>query len=161
MLPRVRRLAVMSSPVSPSPRVAPQLAFLEGGPPEGIDEAIWSLYYPRRLSFVAADAEAARALVSDEGLRGAARELAGQLARPLSTLVSWERTSGADAIARKNGYLGAQIIGAAAQGVSSGEAIRIDTTHMTINEVVERMRREVEARRPLPAKVRNGTRASQ
>lgn len=45
--------------------------------------------------------------------------------------------------------------------LASGEAIRIDTTHMTINEVVERMRREVEARRPLPAKVRNGTRASQ
>lgn len=44
---------------------------------------------------------------------------------PLSTLVSWERTSGADAIGRMNGYLGAQIIGAAAQGVSSGEAIRI------------------------------------
>lgn len=44
---------------------------------------------------------------------------------PLSTLVSWERTSGADAIGRMNGYLGAQIIGAASQGVSSGEAIRI------------------------------------
>ena len=44
---------------------------------------------------------------------------------PLSTLVSWERTSGADAIGRMNGYLGAQIIGSASQGVSSGEAIRI------------------------------------
>ncbi len=45
--------------------------------------------------------------------------------------------------------------------LASGEAIRIDTTSMTINEVVERMRREVEARKLSPARPRSGTSATQ
>lgn len=44
---------------------------------------------------------------------------------PISTLITVERGSGAESLGRMNGYLGSQIIGSAAQGVSSGEAIRI------------------------------------
>ncbi len=44
---------------------------------------------------------------------------------PLSTLISIERVSGAESLGRMNGYLGSQFMGAAVQGVSSGEAIRI------------------------------------
>ena len=42
---------------------------------------------------------------------------------PMSTLVSWERTSGAETMSRMNGYLAARFMGEAVHGVSSGEAI--------------------------------------
>lgn len=44
---------------------------------------------------------------------------------PISALITWKRDSGADSISRMNGYLGSQIIGSAAQGYSSGEAIAL------------------------------------
>ncbi|MBQ5766822.1 MAG: efflux RND transporter permease subunit, partial [Burkholderiaceae bacterium] len=42
---------------------------------------------------------------------------------PMSTLVSWERTSGSESLARMNGYLAARFMGQAIPGVSSGDAI--------------------------------------
>ena len=42
---------------------------------------------------------------------------------PMSTLVSWERTSGAETMARMNGYLAARFMGEGTSGASSGEAI--------------------------------------
>ena len=42
---------------------------------------------------------------------------------PLSTLVSYERISGAESLSRMNGYLAARFMGQGAEGVSSGEAI--------------------------------------
>ncbi|MEM9457066.1 MAG: MMPL family transporter [Myxococcota bacterium] len=65
-----------------------QLAFVEAGPPEGIDQALWELYHPRRLSFAAPDEASARARVSDAGLEEAASEIRRRLASPLSTLVT-------------------------------------------------------------------------
>lgn len=44
---------------------------------------------------------------------------------PISSLISYERTSGAASLSRMNGYLAGQFSGAATQGISSGEAIRI------------------------------------
>ena len=44
---------------------------------------------------------------------------------PISTMISLERVSAAESLARMNGYLGAPIMGAAVQGLSSGDAIRI------------------------------------
>lgn len=44
---------------------------------------------------------------------------------PLGSLLSVKRISGSDSLARMNGYLAAQFMGAAVEGVSSGEAIRI------------------------------------
>ena len=65
-----------------------RLAFVEGGPPAEIDETLWSLVHPRRLSFAAADEAAAARLVTDEGLAEAAADLHRRLASPMSTLVS-------------------------------------------------------------------------
>lgn len=44
---------------------------------------------------------------------------------PLGSILSVERITGADTLARMNGYLAAQFMGSAVQGVSSGEAIAI------------------------------------
>ena len=44
---------------------------------------------------------------------------------PLSAVLTVKRTSGPESLARMNGYLAAQFMGSAVQGVSSGEAIRI------------------------------------
>ncbi len=70
------------------PVLSQELLFIQGGPPEGVERAIWESYHPRRLSFVASTPKLARERVSDAGLRQATAELKQQLASPLSTLVS-------------------------------------------------------------------------
>jgi predicted exporter len=70
------------------PRVASEISFLEGGPTSGLERALFALYDPRRLSFLAPDEEAARSRLSDEGLRAAARHLREELRGPLSPLAS-------------------------------------------------------------------------
>jgi len=69
-------------------RVESSIAFLEGGPVEGLDRALFELYERHRLAFLASDPAAARARLTDEGLRTAARTLREELAGPLSPLVS-------------------------------------------------------------------------
>ena len=64
-----------------------------------------------------------RSLPSDIG-RASVRSASGKMV-PISTMISLERVSAAESLARMNGYLGAPIMGAAAQGLSSGDAIRI------------------------------------
>ena len=44
---------------------------------------------------------------------------------PLGSLLTVKRISGSDSLRRMNGYLAAQFMGAAVEGVSSGEAIRV------------------------------------
>ncbi len=44
---------------------------------------------------------------------------------PLASVLTTERVSGPESLSRMNGYLAAQFSGAAVQGVSSGEALRI------------------------------------
>ena len=44
---------------------------------------------------------------------------------PLGAVMNIERTSGADSLARMNGYLAAQFSGASVEGVSSGDAIAV------------------------------------
>lgn len=63
-------------------------AYVNGGPPEGIDEALWHLYIPRKLSFFASSAEQATASLTDEALDKALQELAETLASPVSPLLS-------------------------------------------------------------------------
>ena len=70
------------------PRVATEISFLEGGPSEGLERALFELYEPRRLSFLGLDEQAARARLGEEGLRAAARDLRRELAGPLSLLAS-------------------------------------------------------------------------
>ena len=70
------------------PGVAEAMAFLEAGPPEGVEEALWQLYRPRKFSFLAADADAVAAKLTENSLREAAAKLKQQLASPLSSLLS-------------------------------------------------------------------------
>ena len=44
---------------------------------------------------------------------------------PLSSIVTTERVSGPESLARMNGYLASQFMGSAVQGVSSGDALQI------------------------------------
>ncbi len=65
-------------------RVAAELAFLEGGPPVGVEAALWELYQPRRFGFL----EDAGARTSDAGIDAALRDMRDTLATPMSALVS-------------------------------------------------------------------------
>lgn len=65
----------------------PHLAYINGQPPTGIDEALWQLYNPRRLAFFAATPEQARAELSDAALDRALQHLAEGLASPVSPLL--------------------------------------------------------------------------
>ncbi|MFO0690674.1 MAG: MMPL family transporter [Myxococcota bacterium] len=70
------------------PRLTDALAFLEGGPTDGLERALFELYEPRRLYFLADGEEAARARTSEAGLHRAAAALRDELAGPLSLLAS-------------------------------------------------------------------------
>ena len=70
------------------PRIQSAISFLEGGPTEGLDRALFELYAPRRLSFLGADAKEAQERLSDDGLRRAARNLRIELAGPMSVFAA-------------------------------------------------------------------------
>lgn len=70
------------------PAVAAQLAFLDAGPPDGVEEALWTLYQPRRFAFVADDTEGVEAATRQEALAAAARDLKRRLATPMSSLLN-------------------------------------------------------------------------
>ncbi len=65
-----------------------------------------------------------RSTPEDLGIGYVRSSTTGQMV-PISSLIRTERTSGAAALTRMNGYLAGRFMGAAAQGVSSGDAIRI------------------------------------
>ena len=69
-------------------RVTNAIEFLEGGPTEGLERALFELYEPRRLFFLGGDAREAEERLGDEGLRSAAQRLREELRGPLSSLVS-------------------------------------------------------------------------
>lgn len=83
----VRASRAFEAALRTDPGIARELAYLEGGPPEGVEEAMWRLYAPRRLGLLASSAEAARARLSEEGLENAAARLVDELAGPMSPLV--------------------------------------------------------------------------
>ncbi|MFT7678623.1 MAG: putative exporter [Planctomycetota bacterium] len=70
------------------PRVAEAMAHLEAGPPQGVEEALWKLYQPRRLGFFAPDADSVDALTTPAALRESAAYLKSRLALPISGLIS-------------------------------------------------------------------------
>lgn len=76
------------------PALVAATEFIDAGPPEGIDEALWTMLEPRRLSYVAATVEEARARITPEGLAGVAEELKARLSSPMSTFVA--RTAPSD-----------------------------------------------------------------
>lgn len=68
--------------------VGANMAFVEGGPPQGIDRGFWELYQPRRLAFLATTPAEAQEKLSAKGLERAAAALKDRLAMPLSPLVT-------------------------------------------------------------------------
>jgi predicted exporter len=78
----------MDAALRSEPRVSAELAFLDVGPPESFEEALWTLYQPRRFGFLGGSPEEVSDLLSQEGLNAAARRLKQQLASPLSSLTS-------------------------------------------------------------------------
>jgi predicted exporter len=70
------------------PSVAREIAFLEGGPADGVERGLFELYEPRRFAFLAPDAAAARARISQAGLQRAAFDLRDALGGPMSPLLS-------------------------------------------------------------------------
>jgi predicted exporter len=70
------------------PVAGPAIAALEAGPAAGFEEALWQLYHPRRLGFLAADPAGVATRCSDAGLATAVAELRRQLASPMSSLLT-------------------------------------------------------------------------
>lgn len=69
-------------------RVAAAAERIDAGPPEGIEQALWEVYEPRRFAFVAATPQAVADLARPAALRDAVRHLRDRLASPMSSLVS-------------------------------------------------------------------------
>ena len=78
----------MESELRQEPALTKAVAFIEGGPPTGVDRAFWELYQPRRLAFLAPSPEQAAARLTDSALATAAEKLKDRLATPMSALVS-------------------------------------------------------------------------
>lgn len=77
-----------------------------------------------KLLRVIVQAEEGYRMKPDDLGRAWVRSSSGQMI-PLSTLITVKRTAGPISMTRLNGYLAARFMGSAAQGVSSGEAIRL------------------------------------
>lgn len=68
--------------------VMDEVEAIVGGPPKHLDEAMWQLYQPRRLAFLAPSPTEVAERVTEEGLKQAAIALRDKLASPMSTLVA-------------------------------------------------------------------------
>lgn len=64
------------------------LTYVNSGPPQGIDEALWRLYNPRRLYFLSDTPEKAAQRLTDDGLSQTLQNLAESLASPVSPLIN-------------------------------------------------------------------------
>jgi len=67
--------------------VSPLLAAIDGGPAEGTEQAIYELYHPRRLAFLAADAAGVETALTAAALTRAAEALRDELANAMSPLI--------------------------------------------------------------------------
>lgn len=62
-------------------------ARLVAGSGDGVEDAMWQVYAPHRCAFLAEDAEAAAALLTDAALQNSAADLKRKLATPMSTFL--------------------------------------------------------------------------
>lgn len=69
-------------------RVAAAIESLDGGPPAGIEEALWKTYERHRFGFFAASAAAATERLSPAGIATAVDHLKAKLSTPMSGLLS-------------------------------------------------------------------------
>ncbi|MEC8651771.1 MAG: hypothetical protein VXY92_04340, partial [Planctomycetota bacterium] len=67
------------------PAVAKNLTRLVAGSGAAVEEAIWQTYQSHRVAFAAADADAARALLTEAALADSIDELRRELQTPMST----------------------------------------------------------------------------
>jgi predicted exporter len=65
----------------------PEIEWVRRGPSDDLDEAFYTLYFPRRHLLLASTPEELERVTSDEGLRAAARDLRQRLASPTGTFV--------------------------------------------------------------------------
>lgn len=79
--------ATLARSVGDALRTNDAIAWVRTGPPEDAQTAFYELYFPRRLSFVAASTDEARAITTDEGLEARVRDLRAQLTGPTAMLV--------------------------------------------------------------------------
>lgn len=79
---------LIEASIAENRELSARLESISGGPAEGTDEAIWNIYHPRRLGFVATTADGARAAATDESLDQAAEKLLRTLEQPLSALIT-------------------------------------------------------------------------
>jgi len=79
--------ASLARSVGDALRANDAIAWVRTGPPEDAQSAFYELYFPRRLSFVAASVDEARAITTDEGLEARVRDLRAQLGGPTAMLV--------------------------------------------------------------------------
>jgi predicted exporter len=63
------------------------LAAIDGGPKDGTEQAIYALYHPRRLAFLAADAAGVQRALTPEALTRAAEALRDELGNAMSPLI--------------------------------------------------------------------------
>jgi predicted exporter len=70
------------------PRVAARIESIDAGPPQGIEEALWSVYESRRFGFLAASPQVATEMLSPAGLTAAVTRLSQRLNTPMSGLLS-------------------------------------------------------------------------
>ncbi len=69
-------------------QAADDIAFIDGGPPENIEETIWTTYFERRFYFAEDSAAEAAASVGDEALQQHIADLRRQLEQPMSPLLT-------------------------------------------------------------------------
>lgn len=147
------------------PDVQRDLARLVAGSDEGQQDALWQTYQAHRTAFLAPDAEAAAARVTDAALAAAAAELKRKLATPMSTLLTkvapadpllilpdlFERLLGGDGAGLKvidGRFVTADERGAVlflTSSVPTSNATRLRPLLLGIDRAFERTRGEVDA----------------
>lgn len=70
------------------PQLMASLAFIDSGPPAGLEQTLWELYQPRRFAFAGIDEHDLERRLTDLGLRDTVADLEQRLRSPLSPLVS-------------------------------------------------------------------------
>jgi len=70
------------------PSVANALDELTAGPPQGIEEALWQLYHPRRFGFANAIERDGDGRIADAAITKAVADLKQRLASPMSSLIT-------------------------------------------------------------------------
>ncbi len=83
----VHEVAAAAGELDAALREVPGVAWVRSGPPEGIDRAMYDLYFVRRYAFAADSAAEVPALLSDAALATRASDLRRALTGPMSILV--------------------------------------------------------------------------